>query len=370
MGDARSDERGAAAAPRPGTRRASCEHCVTEGPCTDSRVHSGAMTTQSLLVLGGTGQISASVVREAVRRGTRVTVLNRGTTSIRPLPDEVEHLVGDVRDEASFAAALAGRRFDVVVDVLTYTPDQLATTLRVIGGACDQYVFIGSASSYQKPPSALPITEATPLHNPWSPYARDKIACERLLREAHVAGRVRATVVRPSHTYDRTHVPLLGGWTVVDRMRRGAPVVLHGDGTSMWALTWSDDFARAFVELLGHPGAIGEAFHIMSPEPLTWNHVAHCLADAAGAVERLEVVHRTTSDLVATVPEWDADLRGDRSHPAVFDTTKIRTLAPWWEPQVPFAEGARRIVAWYDEDPSRRVVDPEVDARYERLLAR
>ena len=328
------------------------------------------MTTQSLLVLGGTGQISASVVREAVRRGTRVTVLNRGATSTRPLPDEVERLVADVRDEAAFAAAVAGRRFDVVVDVLTYTPEELARTLRVVGGACDQYVFLGSASSYQKPPSALPITEATPLHNPWSAYARDKIACERLLREEHVAGRVRATVVRPSHTYDRTHVPLLGGWTVVDRMRRGEPVVLHGDGTSMWAMTWSDDFARAFVELLGHPEAIGEAYQIMAPEPLTWNHIAHCLADAAGVGDSLRVVHRTTSDIVEAVPEWDADLRGDRSHPAVFDTTKIRALVPDWAPQVAFAEGARRVVAWYDEDASRRVVDPEVDARYDRLALR
>lgn len=327
------------------------------------------MTTQSLLVIGGTGQISASVVHEAVRRGIAVTVLNRGATSIRPLPDGVEHLVADVRDEDAFAAAVAGRRFDVVVDVLTYVPEQLALTLRVVAGACDQYVFIGSASSYQKPPSALPITEATPLHNPWSQYARDKIACEKLLREEHVAGRVRATVVRPSHTYDRTHVPLLGGWTVVDRMRRGVPIVLHGDGTSMWALTWSDDFARAFVNLLGHPSAVGEAFHITSPEPLTWNHIAHCLADAAGAVETLRVVHRTTHDLVEAVPAWDADLRGDRSHPAVFDTTKIRSLAPGWEPQVPFAEGARRIVAWYDDDDSRRVVDPEVDALYDRLVA-
>jgi len=327
------------------------------------------MTTKSLLVIGGTGQISASVVHEAVRRGTTVTVLNRGTTTTRPLPDEVETLVADVRDRSALAAALSGRRFDVVVDVLSYTPEQLASTLGVVGDACDQYVFLGSASAYQKPPSALPITESTPLHNPWSQYARDKIACERLLRDEHLAGRVRATVVRPSHTYDRTHVPLLGGWTVVDRMRRGEPVVLHGDGTSMWALTWSDDFARAFVELLGHPDAIGEAFHIMAPEPLTWNHIAHCLAEAAGVGDSLRVVHRTTHDLVEAVPAWDADLRGDRSHPAVFDTSRVRALAPDWQPQVPFAEGARRILAWYDADPARRVVDPEVDALYDRLVA-
>jgi nucleoside-diphosphate-sugar epimerase len=330
-------------------------------------VHSGAMTQKSLLVIGGTGQISAACVREAARSGWAVSVLNRGSTGLRPLPDEVESIVADVRDEEALAATLQGRRFDSVADFLTFTPDQLRSMLRVVVPHADQYVFVGSASTYQKPPAALPISESAPLFNPWSPYARDKIACERLLRDEHLAGRVRATVVRPSHTYDRTHVPLLGGWTVVDRMRRGAPVVLHGDGTAMWALTHADDFARAFVPLLGAAEASGEAFNVMSSELLTWNQIARCLSDAAGG--SLHVVHRTTHDLVEAAPQWDADLRGDRSHPAVFDSSKVREVAVGWEPRVPFAEGARQIVAWHDADPSRRVVDPEVDALYDRLAA-
>ena len=325
------------------------------------------MTTTSLLVIGGTGQISASVVRQALHDGLAVTVLNRGSTTIRPVPAGVEQLVADVRDEEALVATLAGRRFYAVADFLTFTPDQLASMLRTVAPLTDQYVFIGSASAYQKPPVALPISESTPLFNPWWEYSRDKIACERLLRDEHLAGRVRATVVRPSHTYDETQVPLLGGWTTVERMRRGAPIVLHGDGTSMWALTHSADFARAFVGLLGHPDAFGEAFNIMSPELLTWNTIARDLADAAGAA--LHVVHRTTHDLTEAVPEWTADLCGDRSHPAVFDTTKIRAIVPDWEARVPFAEGARQIVAWHDADASRRTLDPWVDDAYERLVA-
>lgn len=326
------------------------------------------MTTKSLLVLGGTGQISAACVREATERGHRVTVLNRGSTSVRGLPPETEHLTADVRDEEATRDALRGRRFDSVADFLTFTPDQAKAAVRLFGDATDQYVFISSASAYQKPPQHLPIGESTPLFNPYSAYARDKIACERTLRDEHAAGRIRVTCVRPSHTYDRAHVPLLGGWTVVDRMRRGAPIVLHGDGTSPWAITHSDDFARAFVPLLGHPDALGEAFNIMSPELVTWNTIALDLADAAG-VEVPHFVHRTTTDLVEAAPEWDANLRGDRSHAAVFDVSKIRTIVPEWQPRIPFAEGARQIVRWHDQDPARRVIDPATDALYDRLTA-
>ncbi|AMM19886.1 NAD-dependent dehydratase [Frondihabitans sp. PAMC 28766] len=326
------------------------------------------MTTKSLLVIGGTGQISAACVRDAVARGFDVTVVNRGATSSRHVPAEVETLTADVRDERSVQDALGSRRFDSVADFLTFTPDQMQCAIRLYGEICDQYVFVSSASAYQKPPAALPITENTPLFNPFWQYSRDKIACERLLRDEHARGRVRATVVRPSHTYDRTQVPLLGGWTVIDRLRRGLPISLHGDGTSPWALTHSDDFAPAFLAVLGAEAAIGEAFNIMSPELLTWNMIALDLADAAG-VEVPHIVHRTTHDTVQIAPEWDEPLRGDRTHAAIFDCTKILELAPTWQQTIPFAEGARRIVRWYDADESRRVVDPHIDALYDRLTA-
>lgn len=326
------------------------------------------MTTKSLLVIGGTGQISAACVREAVEGGLRVTVLNRGRGGHRRLPESIEAITADIRDEDATRTALAGRRFDSVADFLTFTDEQARSAVRLFGASTGQYVFISSASAYQKPPQRLPIGESTPLFNPFSRYARDKIACERLLRDEHAAGRINVTCVRPSHTYDRTHVPLLGGWTAIDRMRRGLPIVLHGDGTSPWAMTHADDFARAFVPLLGAAAASGEAFNIMSPELLTWNAIALDLADAAG-VELPHIVHRTTHDLVEAAPEWDADLRGDRSHAAVFDTAKIRTLVPGWEPRIAFAEGARQIVRWHDQDAARRAVDPSVDALYDRLTA-
>ena len=327
------------------------------------------MTTTSLLFIGGTGQISAACVREAVRNGLAVTVLNRGTTTARSIPDGVEVLTADAHDEADVSRILGDRRFDSIADFLTFTPDQAAAAVRLYGDRTDQYLFVSSASAYQKPPARLPIDETVPLFNPFWQYSRDKIACERLLRDEHAAGRIRVTVVRPSHTYDRTQVPLLGGWTVIDRLRRGLPIVLHGDGTSPWAITHSDDFATAFQSLLGAPEAIGEAFNIMSPELLTWNAIALDLADAAG-VETPQIVHRTTHDLVVEAPEWDESLRGDRSHPAIFDTTKIRSLATGWEPRIPFAEGARQIIAWHDANASRRVVDPEVDALIDRLTGR
>lgn len=327
------------------------------------------MTTKSLLFIGGTGQISAACVREAVRHGIAVTVLNRGSTTVRRLPEGVEQLTADVRDEAAVARILGDRRFDSIADFLTFTPEQAASAVRLYGDRTDQYLFVSSASAYQKPPARLPIDESAPLFNPFWQYSRDKIGCERLLRDEHAAGRIRVTVVRPSHTYDRTQVPLLGGWTVIDRLRRGLPIVLHGDGTSPWAITHSDDFACAFLALLGAPEAIGEAFNIMSPELLTWNAIALDLADAAG-VEVPHIVHRTTHDLVVEAPEWDESLRGDRSHAAIFDTTKIRSLAVGWAPRIPFAEGARQIIAWHDADAGRRVVDPDVDALLDRLTAR
>lgn len=321
-----------------------------------------------ILFIGGTGIISSAAAVRAQSLGHEVTLLNRGSSAIRPVPSGVEVVTGDVRDPASVRNAIGDRMFDVVVDFVAFTPEQVQGDIDLFSGRTGQYVFISSASAYAKPVPSLPIRESSPLRNPFWQYSRDKIACERLLRDEHAAGRIRVTVVRPSHTYDRTQVPLLGGWTAIDRMRRGLPIVLHGDGTSPWAITHSDDFATAFVHVLGAPEAIGEAFNIMSPELLTWNSIALDLADAAG-VEVPHLVHRTTHDLVQEAPVWDEALRGDRSHAAIFDTSKIESLAPGWAPRIPFAEGARRILAWHDADASRRVVDRDVDALYDRLTA-
>ncbi|MGJ7440962.1 SDR family oxidoreductase [Aquipuribacter sp. MA13-6] len=320
------------------------------------------MTAQTVLFIGGSGVISSASTALAAERGLEVTLLNRGTTSARPVPDGVEQVVADVRDPASVRAALGDREFDVVVDWVAFTPDHVRTSLELFTARTGQYVFISSASAYQTPPARLPVRESTPLRNPFWSYSRDKIACEDVLVQAYRDRGLPMTIVRPSHTYDRTLVPFDAGWTFVERMRRGAEVVVHGDGTSLWTLTHHADFARGFVPLLGHPRAVGEAFHITSDDFLTWDQVAHALADAAGVEPR--IVHVPSDAIAAADPGWGAGLLGDKAHSMVFDNTKVKQLAPDFVCRVPFEQGAREIVAWYDEDPARR----QVDAHHDRLM--
>src|SRR5664279_3825363 len=227
------------------------------------------MAKATVLFLGGTGVISAACVGAAVALDLDVTVANRGSTAHRPLPEQVHGLVADVREPSSLARAVEGRSFDVVADFLSFTPTQLQANVDLFAGRVGQFVFISSASADQTPPARLPVLESTPLRNPYLEYSRDKIACEDLLVAAYRSEGFPATIVRPSHTYDRTAVPWDGGWSVVDRMRRGVPVPVPGDGTSLWTLTHADDFARAFAGLLGHPAAVGDSFHITSDEALT-----------------------------------------------------------------------------------------------------
>ena len=325
------------------------------------------MTGPRVLFIGGSGIISSACAALALERGLELTVLNRGESRTRPLPDGARVLRADVRDPAAVSAALGGEEFDVVVDFVAFTPDHVRADVERFAGRVGQYVFISSASAYQTPPARLPVTESTPLRNPAWRYSRDKIACEDVLVAAYRDTGFPATVVRPSHTYDRTLVPFDGGWTVLDRMRRGAEVLVHGDGTSLWTLTHHTDFARGFVPLLGHPRTVGEAFHITSDDVLTWDQIAHALAAAAGVEAR--IVHVPSDAVAAADPEWGAGLLGDKAHSMVFDTTKLRRVVPGFTATVPFEQGAREIVAWHDEDPARRVVDGRLDAVMDRLVA-
>lgn len=245
------------------------------------------MTSQRILFIGGSGVISASSVRLAVADGHRVTVLNRGHSSSRQLPEEVETLVADATDHAAVRAAIGDRDFDTVAQFRAFSPEHVAADVDLFTGRVGQYVFISSASAYQKPPSRLPVTESTPLRNPFWQYSRDKIAGEDLLVAAYRDAGFPATIVRPSHTYDKTLLPTMGHWTDVARMRAGKPVVVHGDGTSQWTLTHADDFAVAFVGLLGHPAAIGEAFSITGSHAPTWNQIYTWLGRAAGTEPEL-----------------------------------------------------------------------------------
>jgi nucleoside-diphosphate-sugar epimerase len=310
---------------------------------------------KSILFIGGTGVISAAAAQRAVALGHRLTILNRGR-STRPVPEGVETLSADVRDASAVRESLAGREFDAVADFITYTPDQAKASLDLFAGRSGQYVFISSASAYQKPPTRLPIRESTPLKNPFWQYSRDKIACEELFYEAYREQDFPVTVVRPSHTYDRTKIAMVGGWTDIHRMRAGLPVMVHGDGTSLWTLTHSQDFAKAFVGLLGRPQAVGESYTITSDEYLPWNQIYQLFARAAG-VREPELVHVASETIAAHSDELGANLLGDRSHSVVFDNTKIKSLVPDYCATIPFADGAREIVDWYDANPDLQVVD-------------
>jgi nucleoside-diphosphate-sugar epimerase len=319
-----------------------------------------------VLFIGGSGVISSACSQLAVERGIELFVLNRGSTSHRPLPAQAVPLRGDIRDPRSVREALGSREFDAVVDWVAFTPEHVLADIDLFRGRTGQYVFISSASAYQTPPSRLPVTESTPLRNPFWQYSRDKIACEDLLVSAYREEGFPATIVRPSHTYDKTLVPFDGKWTAVARMRAAREIVVHGDGTSLWTLTHHADFARGFVPLLGHPRTIGEAFHITSDDVLTWDQIAGALAAAAGVTAR--VVHVPSDAIAAADPEWGAGLLGDKAHSMVFDNSKLRSVVPGYRAEIPFEQGAREIVAWYDEDPARQQVDARLDAVMDKLI--
>ena len=322
------------------------------------------MSAKSVLFIGGTGVISSASVALAAERGWDVTVLNRGRSGDRPLPDGVESLSADVRDADAVGRAIGGRSFDVVADFLSFTPDQLH--LDQLRGNTGQYVFISSASAYQTPPTRLPVTESTPLRNPFWEYSRNKIACEDTLIGEYRDNGYPVTIVRPSHTYDRTLLPTLAGWTDIDRMRRGVPVVVHGDGSSLWTITHTTDFAVGFVGLLGNRAAIGEAFHITGDEAPTWDAIYRMLGAAAG-VEPI-LAHVTSDAIAAAAPDLGDGLLGDKAHSMVFDNSKLKKLVPDFAQRTLFADGASELIDWYDADASRRVVDGEKDALFDRLV--
>ncbi|WP_308113568.1 SDR family oxidoreductase [Arthrobacter sp. ISL-30] len=312
----------------------------------------------SLLFIGGTGVISAAAAERAVELGHRLTVLNRGVSSERQIPAGVEVLQADVRNPTEVREVLRGREFDAVADFISFTPDHVAAAVEQFSGRTGQYVFISSASAYQKPPARLPILESTPLRNPYWKYSQDKIACEELLFRAYREDAFPVTVVRPSHTYDRTRIALLGGWTDIHRMREGLPVLVHGDGTSLWTLTHTEDFAKAFVGILGRPQAVGESYTITSDEYLPWDQVYRLFARAAGVSEP-ELVHVASETIAAHDPELGAGLLGDRSHSVVFDNSKIKSLVPDYRAGIPFSDGAREIVRWHDEHPEAKRVNAD-----------
>lgn len=324
------------------------------------------MTDMKTLFIGGTGIISSACAELAIERGVELYLLNRGKTTSRPVPEGAHVLHGDIRDPASARAALEGHTFDSVVNWIAFTPEHVETDLELFRGRTGQYVFISSASAYQTPPARLPITESTPLKNPFWEYSRNKIACEERLVRAWREENFPITLVRPSHTYDKTTLPVDGGWTVIERMRRGKEVIVHGDGTSLWTLTHHKDFARGLVGLLGCPAALGDSFHITSDEWLTWNQIFEILAAAAGAEAR--IVHVPSDTLAAFDAGWGAGLLGDKAHCMILDNSKLKRVVPDFTATIPFWQGAREILAWYDADPARQKFSAERDALIDRII--
>lgn len=320
-----------------------------------------------VLFIGGSGIISSGCSPLAVERGMQLSLFNRGESkSYRPVPAEAQVFTGDINDIRSIEEILDSNTFDVVVNWIAYQPQDIERDIQLFSGKVGQYVFISSASAYQKPIGQLPITEETPLVNPFWAYSRAKKACEEQLFKAYREDGFPATIVRPSHTYDKTLIPFPGGYTTLDRIIKSQPVIIHGDGTSLWVLTHHKDFAKGFVGLLGNQAALGEAYHITTDFLLTWNQIFELIADSVGAA--LKPVYVPSTAIAQEDPEWGAGLLGDKAHSVIFDNTKIKALVPEFEAVIPYSEGCHEMTAWYAKNPAFQQVNPDLTATMEKLI--
>ncbi|MFW5656696.1 MAG: SDR family oxidoreductase [Bacteroidota bacterium] len=320
-----------------------------------------------VLFIGGTGNISTPVSKLALDKGIELFHLNRGKTKI-DLPG-VKSLQADINDSDAVSSVLKGHTWDVVVNWIAFKPDEIQRDYNLFKDTCKQYIFISSASAYQKPPAHPVITESTPLYNPYWDYSRDKIACEELLNTLYREKNFPISIVRPSHTYDTVIPVAIGSWTdytIIDRMKKGKPIIIHGDGTSLWTLTHARDFAKGFVGLMGHQQAIGQAFHITSDELLTWNQIYEAVAEAAGTA--LNAVHISSYFICETAKKHEqttgipggfmmGNLLGDKAQSVIFDNTKIKTYVPEFVATIPFRKGIKETIDWFEADKSRMIID-------------
>ena len=325
---------------------------------------------QTWLLLGGTGTISTGVM-EHLRGSALVTCMNRGS---RPLPDGVEQIICDVNDVDAVKAAIEGRQWDVIVDFLTYTPDQAHMRVDCFLGHCGRFIFISTATTYEKPPRTLFVSEKTPQYNPYSDYAQKKILCEAVFRDAHRRRGLPLMIIRPSYTYGREDVPFITRphgrpYALIRRMREGKPILIPGDGSIFWTITHNSDFARALAGLVMHPDTIGEDFHITQDECMTWDAFAHEIARAAG-VKNLRIVHVASDKLISVKPSLRDSLLGDKAQTAVFDNSKLRRFLPDFRFLVSFREGVAESVRTLDANPALQKDDPEWDAWMDEMIER
>ncbi len=327
-----------------------------------------------ILMIGGTGTISSAITKELAASGHELWLLNRGNRS-EMVPANVKQVIADINDESAVTRQLGNEQFDAVCEFIGFVPAQIERDIQLFKGRTRQYVYISSASAYHKPAANHVITEGTTLANPYWQYSRDKIACEERLMKAYREQGFPITIVRPSHTYGERGVPTSvhgpkGSWQVLKRMMEGKPVIIQGDGSSLWTLTWNEDFAKGFIGLLGNPRAIGEAFQIMSDEQLTWNQIYENIAQALGAEFKPYYV---ASDFLAAVSpkEWqlEGNLTGDKSVTVVFDCTKLKRVVPGFQATTRFHEGVRRSVAYMLSHPEVQIEEPDFDAWCDKVIA-
>jgi nucleoside-diphosphate-sugar epimerase len=321
-----------------------------------------------VLFIGGTGNISVDVSKLAVSKGIDLCLLNRGKQNIT-IPGTTS-FVGDIHQPDAVKSLLKGEKFDAVVNWVAFKPEDIENDIALFRDITQQYIFISSASVYQKPPTHPVITESTPLYNPHWAYSQNKIRCEERLQHAYQDEGFPMVIVRPSLTYASVFPVAIGGWkcyTLADRMLKGEKIIVHGDGSSLWTVTHAEDFAKGFVGLLGSPQTIGNAFHITSDELLTWNQIYEIIAEALGV--KANIVHITSDFINKVSPATGGGLLGDKAWSTIFDNTKIKTFVPGFQATIPFYEGIRKTLAWFDADENRKWVNDQVNQEMDRIIA-
>lgn len=323
------------------------------------------------LFIGGTGIISSAITQQLLTTDYELYLLNRGNRN-QDLPDNAHILQADINDEQQVAELIADLEFDVVADFIAFEPTQLERDYRLFAGKTKQFIFISSASAYQSPPADYRINEGTPLSNPYWEYSRNKIACEDYLMKMYREQQFPITIVRPSHTYDERSIPMgvhgsEGSWQVAKRMLENKPVIIHGDGTSLWTMTHNTDFAKGFIGLMGNIQAIGEAVQITSDESLTWNQIYQSVADALGVKLNAVYVSSTFLDACST-EDYRGSLLGDKANSVVFDNSKLKRLVPDFVATTRFDQGVKQVVDHILSHPELQKEDPEFDTWCNKVI--
>ena len=324
-----------------------------------------------ILFIGGTGTISMAITKELAKKDVDLYLLNRGNRTSE-LPENVKVINVDINDEELVKEKIKDLEFDSICDFIGFVPEQVERDYRLFKGKTKQYMYISSASAYNKPVRSYVINEGTSLANPYWEYSRNKIACEELLMKLYREEGFPVTIIRPSHTYDERSVPLgvhgnKGSYSIIKRMLEGKPVIIHGDGTSLWTMTHNSDFAKGFIGLIGNPHAIGEAFQITNDETLTWNQIYECIAKTLNV--KLNAYH-VSSEFLAAVSDYDftGSLIGDKANSVVFDNTKLKSVVPEFRPTVHFEDGIRKTIENVLSKKELQIEDEEFDKWCDKVI--